>query len=575
MTDATPPFHPPWFDPRMPRREDCVLKAMLDERAARIPDRRVALFEDGTEWTWSQCRALVRAEAQALQTLGIRAGDRVVVWLPSGPALIRAWFAINYLGAIFVPLNTAYRGATLAHVVNACRAKLMIAHHALVERLDGLAFEHVERVVSVGGAPGGAAATAGEAAASTSGSSTSRSGADASDTAELPVLRPWTLLDEDALRGDASRLDDSAEPQPWDVQTIIYTSGTTGLSKGVLSPYLQLYTTAAVVYGYLREGEGVLVNLPVFHVGGTSSTYIALIRSGSFHLVDGFSTDRFWDQVRRGNCATTSGLIGVMGAFLMRSPPRPEDRTHPIRCLTGFPVNEQTVTIRERFGIDYLTGFNMTELAAPLVSELNSDVFGASGKPRSGVQVRLVDAHDVEVPDGEPGELIVRSDYPWTFNVGYDGLPEATAQAWRNGWFHTGDILRKGEDGSYYFVDRLKDAIRRRGENISSMEVEAAVRGYPGVEEVIAVGIPAESEEEVMIVIVPANGTTIDPAELVKWLVPRMPYFAVPRYVRLVDAIPKTETNKQRKFPFREAGVTPDTWDRVAAGIVLKRERLG
>ena len=137
-------------------------------------------------------------------------------------------------------------------------------------------------------------------------------------------------------RRDA-KLDDSAQPQPWDAQSIIYTSGTTGLSKGVLSPYLQLYTTATVVYGYLREGEGILVNLPMFHVGGTSSLMIALIRSGSFHLVDGFSTDRFWDQVRRGNCATTSGLIGIMGAFLMKSPPRPDDREHPLRCMTGFP----------------------------------------------------------------------------------------------------------------------------------------------------------------------------------------------------------------------------------------------
>jgi crotonobetaine/carnitine-CoA ligase len=560
-------FHPPWFDPRMPRREDCVLKALLDDRAARIPERRVALFEDGTEWTWAGCRAQVRAQAAALQALGVRAGDRVIGWLPNGPALVRTWFAANYLGAVFVPLNTAYRGATLAHVVNACRARVLLAHASLVERLEGLEFEHLERVVAVGSRSGEAAPVSHAGSAAPEAATPAESAA--------PAARRWRLEPESALEGDGVRLDDSFEPQPWDVQTIIYTSGTTGLSKGVLSPYLQLYTTATVVYGYLRQGEGILVNLPMFHVGGTSSVAIALIRSGSFHLVDGFSTDRFWDQVRRGNCATTSGLIGIMGAFLMRSPPRPEDRTHSIHCLTGFPVNEQTVKIRERFGIDYLTGFNMTELSAPLVSELNSDVFGASGKPRSGVECRLVDANDIEVPDGEPGELIVRSDLPWTFNAGYDGLPAETARAWRNGWFHTGDILRKGPDGSYFFVDRLKDSIRRRGENISSMEVEAAVRAFPGVEEVIAVGIPVESEEEVMAVIVPAKGATLDPAALIEFLVPRLPYFAVPRFVRVVDSIPKTETNKQRKFPFRDAGVTPDTWDRVAAGIVLKRERLG
>ena len=153
----------------------------------------------------------------------------------------------------------------------------------------------------------------------------------------LPHVERVITVGADSLEGDARRLDDSAQPQPWDAQSIIYTSGTTGLSKGVLSPYLQLYTTATVVYGYLRDGEGILVNLPMFHVGGTSSLMIALIRSGSFHLVDGFSTDRFWDQVRRGNCATTSGLIGIMGAFLMKSPPRPDDREHPMRCMTGVP----------------------------------------------------------------------------------------------------------------------------------------------------------------------------------------------------------------------------------------------
>lgn len=546
MTQATQSVHPPWFDPRMPRRENCVLKAILDDRAARHPQRRLALFEDGTQWTWHECREQVRAQAAALQALGVKPGDRVLAWLPNGPDIVRAWFAINYLGAIFAPLNTAYRGASLEHTVNASRARLMIAHTALIERLDDLKLEHLERVIVIGALP----------------------------QLRSNAQRRFVLDSQSVLKGDANALDDSAQPQPWDAQSLIYTSGTTGLSKGVLSPYLQLYTTATIVYGYLREGEGILVNLPMFHVGGTSSLMIALIRSGSFYLVDGFSTDRFWDQVREGNCATTSGLIGIMGEFLMKAPPRPDERNHPLRCVTGFPVNELTVRIRERFGIDYLTGFNMTELSAPLVSELNTTVFGACGRPRTGVECRLVDENDVEVPNGQPGELIVRSDLPWVFCLGYDGLPEATARAWRNGWFHTGDIMRKDADGNYYFVDRAKDAIRRRGENISSMEVEAAVRGYPGVDEVIAVGIPVESEEEVMVVIVPKAGHTIDPPALIEWLTSRLPYFAVPRFVRFVDSIPKTETNKQRKYPFREAGVTPDTWDRVSAGIVLKRERL-
>lgn len=538
------PVRPPWFDPRMPARHDCVLKALLEDRARRFPDRRLALFEDGSEWSYSEGVERVRRRAAALQRLGVRKGDRVAAWLPNGPELVVTWFAINWLGAVFVPVNTAYRGDSLRHVLSTAAARLLLAHRELVPRLGGLAVAPLERVVAVGG------------------------------DAVAPRDCKFLLLGPDALDADPAGLDDSAQPEPWDIQSIIYTSGTTGLSKGVLSPYLQLYTTATVVYGYLRDGECILVNLPLFHVGGTSAVTIAVVRAGSFYLVDGFSTDRFWDQVRRGNCTTTSGLIGVMGSFLMRAPPTPRDRDNPLRHITMFPVNEQTVELGERFGFDYTTGFNMTEVSAPLVSDVNSRVFGGCGRPRSGVECRLVDANDQPVPDGAVGELIVRSDLPWTMNAGYDGLPEETARAWRNGWFHTGDLFRRDSAGTYYFVDRLKDAIRRRGENISSMEVESAVRMWPAVDDCVAIGIPADSEEEVMVVVVPKKGMTIDPRAMIDFLVERLPYFAVPRFVRVVPEIPKTETNKHRKYLFREEGVTADTWDREAAGIRLRRERF-
>jgi crotonobetaine/carnitine-CoA ligase len=544
MPMAAAGHRPPWFDPALPAREDCVLKAMLDTRAARHPERRLALFEDGSEWSYAQCLADVRATAAALQRMGVRKGDRVIAWLPTGRPLVLTWFAANYLGAVFVPLNTAYRGEVLAHVVNAAGGAVMVAHHGLVSRLDGLQLPKLRQVVAIGGAVRSAHAS-------------------------------LEVLDEAALRGDAATLDDSAAIDHWDIQSIIYTSGTTGHSKGVLSPYLQLYTTATVVYGYLREGESVLVNLPMFHVGGTSPTYAALVRGGSIYLVDGFSTHRFWDQVREGNCATTSGLIGVMSAFLAKSEPRPYDADNPLRCLTLFPISEDTVRLAQRFQFDYLTGFNMTEVSSPLVTELNTRVYGSCGRPRSGVQCRLVDEHDVEVPRGELGELIIRSDRPWTMNAGYDGQPEATAAAWRNGWFHTGDLFRQDDEGNYYFVDRSKDTIRRRGENISSFEVENAVRLFPAVDEVAAVGVESPiAEQEVLVAVTARPGHEVDPRALVEFLIPKLPYFMVPRYVRVVAAIPKTETNKIRKVIFREQGITADTWDREAAGMRLHRERL-
>ena len=520
--------NPPWFDPAIPPREDCVLKSMLDARAERYPNRQVARFEDGTTWTYAECRQHVRRAAAALQALGVKKGDRVIAWLPTGMPMVLTWFASNYLGAIFVPLNTAYRGQVLEHVVNQAGAAVMVAHHDLVSRLSGLNTPKLKQVIG------------------------------AAD-----------------LEGDASRLDDREVIEHWDIQSIIYTSGTTGPSKGVLSPYLQLYTTAVVNYGYLGDGESILINLPMFHVGGTSPTYAALVRSGMFHLVDGFSTTKFWDQVRAGNCASTSGLIGVMGAFLVKSEPRPDDRDNPLKWLTMMPINAQTVELGGRFGFDYISGFNMTEVSSPLVTEVNTRVFGGCGRPRTGAACRLVDENDIEVPAGSPGELIVRTDQPWSMNAGYDGMPEATARAWRNGWFHTGDLFRRDADGNYFFMDRMKDTVRRRGENISSFEVEAAVLAHPDVDEAIAVGVASEIEEQEVLIAVKARpGRTIDPRALIEFLIPKLAYFMVPRYVRLVDEIPKTETNKARKVVFRDQGVTADTWDREAAGIKLRRERL-
>jgi crotonobetaine/carnitine-CoA ligase len=277
-----------------------------------------------------------------------------------------------------------------------------------------------------------------------------------------------------------------------------------------------------------------------------------------FYLVNGFSTDSFWDQVRRGNCVATSGLIGVMAGFLAKAPPRPDDRDNPLRCLTMFPVNAVTVAFTKRFGFDYMTGFNMTECSSPLVTDVNTPVYGSCGRPRTGVTCRIVNEHDIEVPRGAVGELIVRTDLPWTMNIGYDGMPEATAKAWRNGWFHTGDAFRQDESGDYFFVDRIKDAIRRRGENISSVEVEAEVKAHPAVDEAVAVGVPAAEggEDEVLVAIMVRRGSTLDPVALIDFLKPRMPYYMVPRYLRFVDDIPKTETNKLRKNVIREAGVT-------------------
>jgi crotonobetaine/carnitine-CoA ligase len=261
--------------------------------------------------------------------------------------------------------------------------------------------------------------------------------------------------------------------------------------------------------------------------------------------------------------------------FLLKEPPSPRDRDHPLRHVVMVPLSDDAQAFAERFGVDVYTTFNMTETSCPIVSERNPRVRGTCGRPRAGVEARIVDENDCEVAPGEVGELILRTDVPWAMNHGYHKNPQATAQAWRNGWFHTGDAFRYDSDGNFFFVDRLKDAIRRRGENISSFEVEAELMAHPAVREAAAVAVPSEhSEDEVLAVVAPVAGQSVDPAELLGFLLPRMPHFMVPRYVRVLPELPKTPTQKVQKNLLRADGVTPDTWDREAAGIRVRRQRL-
>jgi len=317
-----------------------------------------------------------------------------------------------------------------------------------------------------------------------------------------------------------------------------------------------------------------LVNLPLFHMGGTGPVYASLLKGGSVAIIDGFQTDTFWDVVDA-NGVTTAVLLGGMATLLVKRPPSPSDRKHSLRTAVLVPLLEDAPSFSERFNVNVYTTFNMTETSLPLMSPLNPTPLGTCGRPRDGVEVRIVDENDCEVAQGETGELIVRTDRPWAMNSGYYGNPEATAHAWRNGWFHTGDAFRMDAEGNFYFVDRIKDAIRRRGENISSFEVEAEVGSHPSVQECAAVAVPSElGEDEVLVAISPQPGHEIDREALIEYLIPRMAHFMIPRYIRIVPDLPKTPTQKVLKHVLRSEGVTTDTWDREKAGIVIRRQKL-
>ncbi|MDA5193518.1 AMP-binding protein [Govanella unica] len=534
---------PPWFDPKTPAREDCVVSCLIDKWAAATPDKTFILYENGDSWSWSQTRSIARATAAAFAARGIRAGDTVLAWLPNNATMIRSWFGANYLGATLVPINTSYRGRLLEHAIRTSDARLMIVHPALIDRLSEIEHSDLEHLIV--------------------------------DSPDLPNLDcGLTMEPVSVLDGDSAAEFDFA-PQIWDTPLIIFTSGTTGPSKGVITSYLHQWTTATVQYGYMTAADRILINLPMFHVGGTSSIYAALARGASAALFDGFNTREFWPQLRATGSTTISGLIGAMASFLTKTPPQPDDGDNPLTYCTLAPITDDTIALSKRFNFHYVSGFNMTELSSPLITPLDERTHRSCGRPRSGVECRVVDDHDMEVGANMIGELVVRSDSPWVFFKGYHKNPEATAEAWRNGWFHTGDLVTRDADGNFFFIDRKKDAIRRRGENISSIEVELDVYAHAAVLEVAAYGVPCPAgEEEVMVAVAAKPGHTLDPQSLVEFLIPRMAHFMVPRYVRVVEALPKTPTNKIQKVQLRGEGVTSDTWDREASGLALKRQKL-
>ncbi|MEY4862222.1 MAG: hypothetical protein RLZ51_317 [Pseudomonadota bacterium] len=542
MPAAAPPS-----DPRIPPRDQVVARDLLDRWLREQPDKVFITYADtGESWTYRELHARVLQCAVGLQQRGVQQGQTVLVWLPNSREHVVVFFAINYLGAVFVPINTAYKGRLLAHVVENSDARLAVVHADLAPRLNEIDTARLEQVVVVG--------------------------------TPVPVqIGSLRVLDHrEALSPVSGELLAPARPiEPWDPQSIIYTSGTTGPSKGVLSSYLHIYTMAGPeTWPFVTAEDRFMVNMPLFHVGGMGVLYTMFVRGGSVSVIERFDTVSFLQTVR--DTGTTAVfLLGVMAAFLEKLPPQPDDADSPLRLAFMVPLAGDIAAFSQRFGCTIYTIFNMTEVSTPIISGPNPLVRGTCGQMRDGVEVRLVDENDCEVPLGTVGEMIIRTDRPWAMNSGYFRNPEATARAWRNGWFHTGDAFRKDEAGFYFFVDRMKDAIRRRGENISSFEVEAEVMAHPAVREAAAIGVPNElSEEDVLVVVAPVEGASLDPAELLAFLRPRMAHFMLPRYVRLLPELPKTPTSKVLKHELRQQGITVDTWDRERAGVQVKADRL-
>ena len=391
---------------------------------------------------------------------------------------------------------------------------------------------------------------------------------------------PCRVIGEDEFLAGVEPARDLPGPEPHDICALFYTSGTTGNSKGVLAPWAQMYSQAT---GYLplqdfSEDDAWYMPYPMNHVGGKTPMYSLILVNGRVVIRDAFDTSSFWTDIDEYRC-TSTGLLGAMPAFLWQEAPRDDDAHHALEKVWMAPLVPYLDEFKARFGVRVTTSYGSVEHSVPIHAggwETSSRTWRSCGKLRTGYpgyDVRVVDERDYEVGPDEVGELIVRTSEPWTMNAGYLGMPEKSAEVWRNGWFHTGDAFTYDADGNYYFVDRARDCIRRRGENISSFEVETEANGHPLVAESAAIGVPSEfGEEEIKLLVVAKPDAELSAEDLIHFLIPRMPRFMVPRYVEFVPELPKTEaTFRVKKYLLRDDPVNAATWDREAAGIKVPK----
>jgi crotonobetaine/carnitine-CoA ligase len=538
--------------PAFPDPETWTLDHVLRHHAAERPDA-VCLDTPEEDATWTYAEALDASEriASAFYAAGAREGDRVVLMAGNSSRFVRTWWATAVGALVEVPINTNYEGEFLRHQLDVAQARWAVIDDHLAERWVAVA-EHARGIEKFWVIDTGAGI---------------RDKAVALLTENGWQAAPWEEL-------EAAEKSVLPKPRAQDLGAIFYTSGTTGPSKGVAMPHSQLYFFAQIVHSLTRltADDVYLTTTPLFHGNATfMAVYPVIVAGGRAVVRSKFSASRWIDHVRDSG-VTVTNFVGVMMDFAWKQPPRPDDRDNKLRCVYAAPTASTIVEqFKERYGIEaFVDAFGLTETSAPIMSPYGVDrPAGAAGlQNKEWFDIRLVDPEtDREVAVGEVGELVVRPVHPWTCSLGYYNMPEKTVEAWRNLWFHTGDALRKDEDGWFYFIDRYKDALRRRGENISSYEVEQALLGHPAVVEAAVVGVPADveaGEDEVLAVVVTQEPA--EPAEILEWCRGRIPAFAIPRYLRVAPALPKTPSEKVRKAALRDEGITADTYDSTTAG---------
>ncbi|MEX3855870.1 AMP-binding protein [Paraburkholderia sp. BR10923] len=523
-----------------------VIGHIIEDKARRHPHHEVFRFRDRTV-TFDELNASSNRAANGFRALGIESGDKVALMLSNRVEFLFAWFGLNRIGAVCVPINVALKGEGLAYQIDHADCVALVAEPAYAGTLGAIAdrLPKLNHTIVV-------------------------------DARTTPHRADWP--GREALHFD--ELMSRAETAPGvavdfrQLSTISYTSGTTGRSKGVLISHHYWYEiwSQAVKYSRYTDEDVLYTGLPFFHTSAHGTTGPAILADAQAVFVDRFSASRMLDDCRRWNC-TSAKFIGGMLSILMKQAPSPLDADNPLRLMVGAAAPPHLWHAFEaRFNTRLLELYGMTECSSCLVNPYDDRRAGACGRAITGYDVRIVDDLDNEVERGTTGELIARPQRPFLGTSGYYKDPAATLDLFRNLWIHTGDLARQDDDGYFHFVDRKKQALRRRGENISSFEVEAVIGAHPAVLESCVVGVPAEmGEDDVKVVIVLRHGERLTEAELIRWCEPRLAYFAIPRYVAFRDSLPKTPSQRVEKYRLRAEGVTADCWDRERAGIVIQR----
>ncbi|RJF91655.1 AMP-binding protein [Noviherbaspirillum saxi] len=519
-------------------------------RAAEKHGERTFLDFLGDEYSFTEVNRRACRLAHGLSALGVAKGDTVVTVLDNSADAVFIWLAINKLGAVSVPVNTALKGEFLRHQVGDAGATVIIAEHDYAERVAAIAERLPEFRTLVYRGPQPAI------------------------NGLRQDLLPWaTLLSDNTSEPDV-------EIKPSDLAMLIYTGGTTGPSKGCMISHNYVCTMAHQMVRLTGRTEEAITwtPLPLFHFNAIGSTVLCnLIVGARVALYTRFSVSNFWPEIERTE-ATDVALLAAMFPMLAKAPDN-----DAMKCCHGqlfaawgapFPPDIQAIW-KERFGLKYTVagGFGLSECSLLTLLPFGTEAKpGSSGLRNEWFDVRIVDENDLELPPNTPGEIIVRPRMPHIMFEGYWRRPDDTLKVMKNLWFHTGDIGKFDEDDYFYFVDRKKDYLRRRGENISSFEVENAFRAHEAIEDVAAHAVlDPMGEDELKVTIVLKAGAQLSEESLCNWSIDQLPYYAVPRYIELRSDFPRSPVGRILKYELRDQGVTPMTWDREKSGIVLKK----